>query len=257
MPTKALAPHVPVTAEQIAQDIASCYGKGARVAHIHARDEEEKPTTELKYFEKIIKCLDETKCPIGRQISTGARGCKSGEARAESLVLNPDSASLSTGSSNFPTSVNANDPQLVEYMANIMLEKNIKPEIEVFDVAMIAYAVALQKKGLIKGSLLFNLVMGVKGSLPATPRNLFFLVDSLPTDAVWSISAIGQKHVELSTIAIGLGGHVCVGIEDNVYYTKGVLATNAMLVERMVDIANAVGREIAIVEDVRRIWGVV
>lgn len=256
VPTKALTPHVPVTAQQIADDIALCYEKGARVAHIHARDDEEKPTTELKYFEKIIKCLDDTKCPIVRQISTGARGGKSGEARAESLILDPDSASLSTGSSNFPTSLNANEPQLIEYMANVMLEKNIKPEIEVFDTAMIANAVDLQKRGLLKGPLLFNLVMGVKGSLPATAKNLFFLVDSLPEDAAWSISAIGQKHVELSTIAIGLGGHVRVGIEDNVYFTKGVLATNAMLVERMVGIAKAVGREIATVEDVRRIWGV-
>lgn len=256
VPTKAMTPHVPVTAKQIAEDIAACYEKGARVAHIHARDVEEKPTTELEIFEDIVKALDATECPIVRQISTGARGGKSGEARAASLVLNPDSASLATGSSNFPTSVNANDPELIEYMAKMMLAKNIKPEIEVFDVAMIENALALQKKGLLKGPLLFNLVLGVKGSLPATPKNLFFLVDSLPSDAVWSVSAIGQKHVELSTIAIALGGHVRVGIEDNVYFEKGVLATNEMLVERIAGIAKAVSRKLASVEDVRRIWGV-
>ncbi len=254
VPTKAMTPHVPVTAKQIAEDIARCYAKGASVAHIHARDEEEKPTTELEYFTAIIKEMDANGCPIIRQISTGARGGKSGEARAASLVLNPHSASLATGSSNFPTSVNANDPHLVEYMAKTMLERNIKPEIEVFDVAMIENAVNLQKAGLIKGPLLFNLVLGVKGSLPATAKNLFFLVDSLPKDAIWGVSAIGPQHVSLSTIAIALGGNVRVGLEDNVYMSKGVLATNEALVDRMTAIAKAYGRELATPDDVKRIW---
>ena len=254
VPTKAMTPHVPVTAEQIATDIAACYEKGASVAHIHARDDEEKPTTDLKYFEQITKALDKNGCPIIRQISTGARGGKSGEARAESLVLNPHSASLATGSSNFPASINANDPQLVEYMAKVMLDRNIKPEVEVFDVAMIENAVNLEKKGLIKTPILFNLVLGVKGSLPATAKNLFFLVDSLPKDAIWGVSVIGPQHVWLSSIAMALGGNVRVGIEDNVYMEKGVLATNAALVDRIAGIAKAMGRELATPDDVKRIW---
>lgn len=256
VPTKAMTPHVPLTPSEIATDVIACYEKGASVVHIHARDAEGKPTTEANYFAETMRLIDEQACPIIKQISTGARGGKSGEARAEALTLNPASASLATGSSNFPASANLNDPQLVEYLAKTMLEHNIKPEIEVFDTAMINNAVLLQKAGLIKEPLQFNLVLGVKGSLPATARNLFFLVESLPPNSVWSVSVIGPEHVNLSVIAMALGGHVRVGIEDNVYYSKGVLATNVMLVERVVAIARAMGREIAAPDDVRRIWGI-
>lgn len=256
VPTKTMTPHVPVTPAEIAKDLITCYEKGAAVAHIHARDDDGIPTCDLKYFAETVRLLDEAGCPIIKQISTGARGGKLGAARAEGLELNPLSGSLSTGSSNFPASINANEPKLVEYLAKTMLEKNIKPEIEVFDVAMIHNAIRLQKEGLIKAPLLFNFVLGVKGSLPATPKNLFFLYESLPTDAVWSVSVIGPQHVNLSVMAMVLGGHVRVGIEDNVYYSKGVLATNALLVERIVSIAKAMGREIAWPEDVERIWGI-
>lgn len=256
VPTKSMTEHVPVTAEEITRDIVTCYGKGAAVAHIHARDEQQAPTTDSKYFGKIVQMLEQEKCPIIQQISTGARGGKSGEARVEALAFNPISASLCPGSSNFPKSINANEPALVDYMCKVMLEKNIKPEIEVFDTAMIQNAVNLQKAGLLQGPLLFNLVLGVKGSMPATAKNLFFLIDSLPPDAVWSVSVIGPQHVSLSTVAIALGGHVRVGIEDNIYYSKGELATNPALVERVVKIAQAVGREVAKSDDVRRIWGI-
>jgi 3-keto-5-aminohexanoate cleavage enzyme len=254
VPTKSMTPHVPVTPLEIAGDVAACHERGAAVAHLHARDENQQPTTDIKYFAETVRLLDEAKCPIIKQISTGARGGKSGEARCEALALDPESASLSTGSSNFPASVNANDPRLIETMARIMLDRNIKPEIEVFDCAMIANALELQKKQLLQGPLLFNLVLGVKGSLPATAKNLFFLVDSLPPDAIWSVSVVGPRHLALSTVALALGGHVRVGIEDNVYYAKGVLATNAALVERIAGLAKAFGRELAAPEDVKRIW---
>lgn len=255
VPTKAMTPHVPVTPAEIADDIIACYEKGASVAHIHARDEQENPTCDRNYFAETVRLLDAAGCPIIKQISTGARGGKSGEARAEALALKPESASLATGSSNFPSSINANDPQLIEYMAQVMLDKNIKPEIEIFDAAMINNAVNLQQAGLLKGPLLFNLVLGVRGSLPATAKNLFFLVESLPPDSLWSVSVIGPQHVNLSVIAMALGGHVRVGIEDNVYYVKGVLATNTALVERMANIAKSMGRELATPQDVLRIWG--
>ena len=255
VPTKEMTPHVPVTPAEIATDIITCHQAGAAVAHIHARDAEGKPTHEHAYFAQIVQYLNDNRCPVVQQISTGARGGKGAEARSEALALNPASASLSTGSSNFPTAVNANDPALINHLATVMKERHIKPELEIFDTAMIANAIALKKSGLLQGPLLFNLVLGVKGSLPATPKNLFFLIDSLPPDAVWSVSVIGPQHVPLSVVAMALGGHVRVGIEDNIYYEKGVLATNAALVKRIALIAQAMGRELATPEDVRRIWG--
>lgn len=253
VPTKAMTPHVPITPLEICNDIVACYEQGAAVAHIHARDQEGKPTTDVTVFKQIMALLDQQQCPIVRQISTGARGGQA-EARAAALVLKPASASLATGSSNFPTSANLNDPQLVEHLAQVMLANNIKPEIEVFDTAMINNAILLQQAGLIKSPLQFNLVLGVKGSLPATARNLMFLVESLPPQSIWSVSVIGPQHVPLSVMAIALGGHVRVGIEDNIYLTKGILATNKALVKRMVGIANAIGRELATPADVARIW---
>lgn len=255
VPTKSMTPHVPVTPAEIVEDVVACYERGAAVVHIHARDAEGKPTSELNCFAEIVTAIDRTGCPIIKQISTGARAGKTAEARAEALALNPVSASLSTGSSNFPNSANLNEPSLVEYLAQTMLERNIKPEIEIFDAAMISNALDLKKKGLIKDPLQFNLVLGVKGSLPATPKNLFFLVESLPPDAVWSVSIVGAQHLPLSVMAMALGGHVRVGIEDNIYYSKGVLATNIALVERIAGIAKAMGREIATPDDVKRIWG--
>lgn len=256
VPTKDMTPHVPVTPAEIAKDVLACYEKGAAVAHIHARNPEGKPTSELRYFKEIVQAIDETNCPIIKQLSTGARAGKTAETRAAALALNPLSASLATGSSNFPKTANLNDPALVEFLAKTMAERNIKPEIEVFDVAMIHNAVQLHKAGLVKAPLHFNLVLGVKGSLPATPKNLFFLVESLPPNAIWGVSVVGPQHVNLSVMAMALGGNVRVGVEDNIYYSKGVLATNGALVERIVNIAKAMGREIATPEDVRKMWSI-
>lgn len=256
VPTKEMTPHVPVTPAEIARDVAACYEAGAAVAHIHARNEQGLPTAKKEFFAKILAEPQLAGCPIVKQLSTGARGTRNKEERAEVLSLAPFSASLATGSSNFPKSGNINEPALIEHLAGIMKDKHIKPEIEVFDTAMIANAERLCKKGLLEAPLHFNLVLGVKGSLPATAKNLFFLVSSLPAGSTWSVSVIGAQHVPLSTIAIALGGHVRVGIEDNIYYTHGVLGTNVQQVKRIVEIAKAMGREIAAPEDVARIWGV-
>lgn len=255
VPTRALTPHVPITAGEIAADIAACQREGAAIAHIHARDVDGKPTHELAYFQSIFNELDKYDCPIVRQISTGGRAGKTPEARAEALVLNPLSASLTTGSTNFPNLAYVNAPDLIDHLAGIMKERNIKPELEVFDAAMVANAVDLLKRGLIGEPLQFNLVMGIKGAIPATPKNLLFLVDSLPAGAVWSVSVIGPQHVPLSMMAMAMGGHVRVGVEDNIYYSKGVLATNVALVKRIVAIAQAMGREVATAADARRILG--
>ncbi|VBB05340.1 aldolase-type tim barrel [Lucifera butyrica] len=255
VPTKEMTPHVPVTPEEIVRDIVECRQLGASVAHIHARDEAGKPTHEKRFFAEILRRLDDKGCSIIRQISTGARAGKTPEDRAEALTLNPDSASLATGSSNFPASANLNEPQLIEFLAKTMLARKIKPELEIFDSAMINNALELQKKGLIKEPLQFNLVLGVKGSLPATPKNLFFLVESLPPNSVWSVSVVGPMHVPLSMIAMALGGHVRVGVEDNIFYSKGKLATNTGLVERIASLAKAMGREIASPEETKQILG--
>lgn len=256
VPTKEMTPYVPVTAAEIVADVEACFAAGAAVAHLHARDEVGAPTHRVEVFQKIVAALDASGCPIVRQLSTGARAARTGEERAEVLALTADSASLATGSSNFPRSANVNEPALIEHLAKEMIQKGIKPECEVFDAAMVPNAVSLAKEGLLQEPLVFNLVLGVKGALPATARNLLFLVESLPPGAVWSVAVVGPQHVPLSMMAMALGGHVRVGVEDNIYYEKGVLATNAMLVKRIASLASAMGRDLATPVDVRRIWGV-
>ncbi len=250
-----MTPHVPVAPAEIAQDIADCYNAGASVAHIHARDEEGKPTHRREIFAQIMENILARNLPIITQISTGGRAGKTFEERAEGLVLNPEMASLCTGSTNFPNMAYVNTPDFVEYLARIMQEREIKPELEIFDTAMINNALNLAKAGLLREPLQFNFVLGIKGALPATPKNLMFLVESLPPGALWTVSVIGPNHVPLSTVALAMGGHVRVGIEDNIYYAKGVLATNTKLVERIVRIAREVGREIATPDEARQILG--
>lgn len=168
-----------------------------------------------------------------------------------------DMASLSTGSSNFPSSVNANDPELIEALASKIIENGLKPEIEVFDTAMLFQALFYEKKGILKGPLHFNFVMNVKGSMPASPKNLMFLVDNLPKDATWNVSGIGSSQVQMATMAIAMGGHVRTGLEDVLKFNESIDASNEMLVQRIVNIAKAVGREIAKPDEARKILNLI
>ncbi|NLW39453.1 MAG: 3-keto-5-aminohexanoate cleavage protein [Tissierellia bacterium] len=134
-----------------------------------------------------------------------------------------------------------------------MYENNIKPEVEAFDLGMIDNAKYLVKKGVLKPPLHFNLVMNVRGSVSGTPRNLLHMVESLPEGSTFTVSGIGASQVPMLTMAILLGGHTRTGLEDTILYDKGILATNPMLVERVVRIARELGREIATPDEARRI----
>ena len=171
------------------------------------------------------------------------------------LDLDVEMASLTTGSSNFATSVNVNSPDLIEQLAVKMSEKNIKPEIEVFDAAMIRNAERLVRKGILKEPLHFNLVMGVPGSIPGTPKNLLFLVESLPENSTWTVSGIGWSQVPMLTMGIILGGHARTGLEDVLKYDEDTHASNEMLVKRVVRIAKELGREIATPDEARELLG--
>lgn len=246
-----------MTVSEIIDDIKRCQQLGASIAHIHVRDENLEPTSDRAIFKQVLDQMDKENIDIVRQVSTGARGGENTIGwRGQMLDLNAQMASLSTGSSNFPTSVNANSPDLVESLAIKMSENNIKPEIEVFDVAMIASAQKLVKKGILKAPLHFNLVMNVPGSIPGTPKNLMFLVDSLPEGSTWSVSGIGHSQVQMLGLAILMGGHVRTGLEDVIYFDeKKTLATNEMLIKRVLEIAKAVGREIATTSEAKNILG--
>jgi 3-keto-5-aminohexanoate cleavage enzyme len=225
---------------------------GASVAHIHARDHDGNPTADPNVFKPVIDKIRE-KCDIIIQLSTGARAGKSAAERAACITLKPEMASLSTGSSNFSRTVNYNPPGLIKELAGCMLELDVKPEIEVFDISALEYAAYLADKKLIKKPMHVNLVFGVPGSMGGSTRNLFFLLESLPADCTWSVTSIGKSHRQLSALAIVLGGHVRTGLEDLLELEEGCPVTNLQLVERVAALARVYGREPATAAEARAI----
>jgi len=256
VPTKKINPSTPVTPEEIVEDLHACEEMGASVAHIHVRDAAGKPTSERALFKQVLDLMDEKNLQIIRQVSTGARGGgNTAEWRSQMLDLNIEMASLSTGSSNFPNGVNANTPDLVEYLINKMTENHVKPEIEAFDVAMIDNAKFLLKKGVLKAPLHFNLVMNVPGSIAGTPKNLMHMIESLPQGSTFSVMGVGKAQVQMLAIAIVLGGHIRTGLEDVLTLKDRSPASNQLLVQQVLDIAKAVGREIATPAEARQMLG--
>ncbi len=258
VPNKEMNPNTPVTIDEMVADVKKCVELGVSVAHMHVRDENGEPTSRRELYEEYLNKLDEENINVIRQVSTGARGGENTvEWRGQMLDLpQAQMASLATGSSNFIASVNANSPKLVTDLAQKMLDNNVKPEIEAFDVAMITNTKHLVKKGILKEPLHFNLVMNVPGSIEGTPKNLLHMVESLPAGSTWTLSAIGPSQFNLIPLAIALGGHVRTGLEDVVEFPKGHKVSNAELVQRCVDIAKAIGREIATPEEAAKMMSV-
>ncbi|MHC4915806.1 MAG: beta-keto acid cleavage family enzyme [Planctomycetota bacterium] len=256
VPTRELNPNVPVAPAEIADVLEDCCRLGVSVAHIHARDDAGRPTHDREKYREILEEIGKRDVDVITQLSTGARGGENTlESRGQMLDLGCEMASLSTGSSNFPGSVNANNPELIRGLAGKMRELGVKPEIEAFDVAMIDHAVYLAKKGVLSEPMCFNLVMNVPGSIRGTPRNLLHMIGSLPAGSTWTVSGIGRSQVPMLGMAMLLGGHVRTGLEDVLEYEPGVPASNRTLVERVVRMAGALGREIATPAEAREILG--
>lgn len=253
VPTRRQTPHVPITPEEIVACGKRCEAAGASLIHVHARNPtDESPSTDYELFKETCDGLrSETDLIV--QISTGGRAGMAYEQRCERLRLRPEMASLTTGSVNFPDSVYENSPELIRRLARDMLDLGIKPEVEVFDVSMIQNALDLVSAGLARAPLHFDFVLGLKGSLPATVENLVHLKRCIPTDATWSVAGIGAHQLAMNMLALVMGGHSRVGLEDNIYYRRGELASNEQLVERIVRLARELGREVADPDEARRI----
>lgn len=253
VPTKAMNPHVPMTSEEIARDVRRCADAGAVLFHVHARDANQRPTLDIGRYKENVRRVKEMAPEVILQLSTGARAGKDWEARANPVRLLPEMASFTTGSNNLPGIVYENSPQFIEFLAGVFKETGVKPEIEVFETGMINNALYLQRKGLIFPPLHFDFVLGAPGSMPGSVKNLLFLSESIPPGSTWSVAGIGKAEIPLATAAIVMGGHVRVGLEDNLFMPDGSPATSAKLVEKVVRIARETGREIASPEEARRI----
>lgn len=261
VPSRDDNPHLPVAPEEIVEDAERCVAAGASILHVHARDPDGSPTYRADVYTEIVggireRCPDAIVCA-----STSGRVFRSFEQRAEVLdlegELKPDLASLTLGSLNFPREASVNEPSMIRRLAERMAERGIVPELEVFDFGMVDYAKYLIDRGVLREPSYFNLLLGSLGTLAATPFNLAALVQSLPGGSTWAGAGIGRFQFPVNALAIAMGGHVRVGLEDNLYLDaeKRKPATNVELVERLVRLAHASEREIATPAQARALLG--
>ncbi len=257
-PTKNETPYVPLQPEEIAKEIYDCWKAGASVAHIHVRDDEDKSSMSLEKFRETVKHIRATDCDIVLNLTTSGELGLSDDERMQHLIeLRPEMGSYDCGSMNWQhTTVFENSPKFLEKLGTTMQEINVKPEIEIFDGGMIANAKYYLKKGFLKGPLHFQFVLGAAGGMEATVENLVFLKNQLPEGSTWGALGIGKGHLPVMYAALALGGHVRVGMEDNIMYDKGVLAkSNVEFVERTKRIVKEMNKEIATPDEARQILG--
>jgi len=252
VPRKKHNEYLPVTPTEIAECALRCEDAGASILHVHVRDELENPSDDPALFMEVVEKLKE-KSELIIQISTGGRANATLDSRKARLEVPCEMASLTTGSVNFPNSVYSNPPDLVRSLAGEMKSRGIKPEMEIFDVSMIGAALSLRDEGLADDPLHFDFVMGLKGAQPATIEHLVYLRSLIPQDSTWTVAGIGRAQLVMGVHAILMGGHVRVGLEDNLYLRKGVLASNEMLVERIARISRELGRDVARPAEAREI----
>lgn len=258
VPRKADNATVPVQGDEIVAEARRVFDCGATAIHVHARDDAEDPTFERSVYDPIIQGIREA-CP-GMIISgsTSGRKHKLFEQRSQVLECMPDLGSLTVGSLNFPKQASINEPKMIQALATAMRENGIVPEMEFFDLGMIDYARDfLVPRGFVPGPLYCNILLGSLGTAAATPRNLVAMVDALPPGTTWSATGIGRYQFFINCLAISMGGHVRVGLEDNLWMDeeRTVPATNVSLIERVVQVSESMGRSIATAAEAREIIG--
>lgn len=261
VPRRDVAPHVPITPHEIAHDVRRCADAGASMVHLHAREDDETPTWRRERFEEIVAAVVDKVPDIVLVVTTSGRDWQDVDRRSESLLVSstrrPEMASLTLGSMNFPNGPSVNAPDTIEVLATRMREHGIVPELEVFDIGMANLIHYLRRKGILSDPTYVNILWGSRGTADLSAANVAAVLASLPSQATWAFAGIGRYQLRANTMALSLGGHVRVGIEDNPYeeWTNRTPTTNPRLVERIVRIAREMGREPATPDQARRIIG--
>jgi uncharacterized protein (DUF849 family) len=257
IPRKKDNPALPVTPAEQIESTHEAYEAGAALVHIHVRDpRDEAPSSDPELFAQVQAGVRKH-CPgMIVQFSTGGRG-RDQAARGAMLHLGPDMASLATGSVNFPNSIYENPPDFVEGLARTMQQHRIKPEIEVFDLAMLYNAANLVKKGLLDEPAHVQFVLGIPNALPARRQVIEFLVAELGAvlpNATWTAAGIGRHQAEVNRWCLELGGHCRTGLEDNIKISRDRLAaSNAEFVQQVVALGAEFGRRPATPAEARQI----
>jgi 3-keto-5-aminohexanoate cleavage enzyme len=249
-------PYIPITTEEIAQSAIECWKAGASIVHIHVRDPETQiGTQDIKLFREVVEPLREETDLVLCLTTSGIPGLNlPTEERLQVLDLQPELASLDAGTILLGGQPFINTPEFLKAAALKMKEKGVKPELEIFDTGMITTSLRMRSQGLLEDPLHFQFVLGTPHGAPATPHALLHMHDMIPKDSTWSIIGIGRSHLPMSVMALAMGGHIRVGMEDNIYYNRGELVKkNAQFVERIVRIAEEYGRPVATPEETREI----
>jgi len=250
-------PFLPVTPDEIAESALGAYEAGAGIIHLHVRDESGNPTQRVDIFKEVSDKIS-SRCDAILQYSTGGAVGTPVDERYAPLKLKPDMASLSMGSINFGSDLFENTEETIRLIAKNIVENGIMPELEIFDSGMLDSVGRYTEKAIIPEKYHLNFVLGVPGGMKGTVKNLVYLVGELKDNQTWTVSGIGKCQLPLCVHSIAMGGHVRLGIEDNIYYRKGELArSNAQLVERVVRIAREMDRPVADPETARRILGII
>jgi uncharacterized protein (DUF849 family) len=260
--TKAQTPHVPVTSDEIAADSVACVKAGASVVHIHVRDKDGVNSMDTDIFIEVIEKVRAALAAEGLDaiLNLTTSGSKfSDELRMGHLpILKPEMCSYDPGTMNWAnSSVFLNTPAFLEKLGKCVQELDIKPELEIFDAGMIGNINHYIKKGVLKTPCHVQFVLGVTGGMPGDAAALSYLLPRIPKDSTWSITGIGRSHVPCMLLGLAEGcDGLRVGLEDNIFYDKNVLATNAQLVARAAEFGRLAGREIANAAEARAILGI-
>ncbi len=260
-PKKENNPNVPMTPAEIAEDVYECWQAGAAMAHLHMRDENGNGTMDKNKFRETVELLrkNHPDCDIIINMTTsGALTANDEERKIHVKELRPEMASYDCGSMNWlNTGLFLNPPAFLERLGKDFQEWGVKPEIEAFDPGMIANAAYYLKKGVLKAPLHFQFCMGCANGIPGSIKNLLFMketMDTLCPGSTWSCFGVGQTAMDMLYAAVALGGGIRVGMEDNVMYSKGVLAkNNRQFVERAARVIREYGCEVATPDEARQI----
>jgi len=249
IPTKKMTPHVPVTPDEIIEDVLQVASLGVTIVHLHARDSVTgEPTYKKEIYDEIIRGIRKDNNDLILCVSTSGRIENTFEKRSECLELDgelkPDFASLTLSSLNFNKQASINTPDMIKDLAKKMMDRGIRPELEVFDLGMVNYAKYLIRKGLLSPPYYFNIILGNIACAQADMLHLGLMVNELPEGSIWSVGGVGNPQLQMNLLSIISGGGVRLGLEDNIWFNeeRTRLATNFDFVKRIVSIAETLGK---------------
>lgn len=257
VPTKEMTPHVPISVEEIIEDVRRCHQIGITMVHLHARDKDGNPTHDKEVYGALIKGIRAFAPDLIICVSLSGRVTPDFEHRSDPLRLEgdlkPDMGSLTLSSLNFSSQASLNSPDVVKKLAQEMYDRNIRPELEIFDLGMVNYVRYLSEKKLLRPPYYANIFLGNIAGAQLDLAHAGLLIRDLPEYTTWSMGGIGDVQLSANTLAIAMGGGVRVGLEDSIYLDRDrtVLATNAEMVSRIHRIAQAFGRKIMRPKDLR------